>query len=76
MVQGKLANNEGQKLDSHHIGTLIIKKNSRKIKTMFKKPIKVLKNIGQTLSTTVLGKDFLSISPWTEIKNAVTTLTT
>lgn len=53
MVQGKLANNEEQKLDSHHIDTLIIKKNSRRIKTKFNKPIKVLKNIGQTLSTTV-----------------------
>lgn len=34
MVQGKLANNEEQKLDSHHIDTLIIKKKSRRIKTV------------------------------------------
>lgn len=36
---------------------------------MLKKSIKVLKDIGKTLSTTVLGKDFLSISQWTEIIN-------
>lgn len=52
MVQGKLANNEEQKLDSHHIDTLIIKKNPEGLK-LFNKPIQVLKNIGQTLSTTV-----------------------
>lgn len=67
------ANTEEQKLDSYLIHISIIKI-FQKDQKCFKKLVKVLKNLDKTLSTTVLGKDFLSISPWMEIINEVSQL--